>query len=142
MGAKRILEDQMLSIYVDWIVDPQMDRSAVTAETAGVLRDRLQHSRTLLYLYTNNTKRSRWMPWELGYFDGFNGTVGVLPIVPDTGSIDFSHEEYLGLYPKVEIESGNLWVNRTKNIPVSGDEKGNYRIFNRWMFGEEKLKLY
>jgi hypothetical protein len=33
-GAKTILEKRQLSVYVDWIIDPQTDRSAVTAETA------------------------------------------------------------------------------------------------------------
>lgn len=140
-GAKKILEDQGLTVYVDWIVDPQMDRSAVNSETAEILRNRMQKSKSLLYLYSRNSKRSRWMPWELGYFDGYNGTVGVLPIVPDTGVIDFSQEEYLGLYPKVELSNSALFVNRTKGAPVKETDRANYRSYRNWVTGNEKLRF-
>lgn len=141
LGAKRILEQQQLSVYVDWIVDPAMDRSTVTPSTANTLRQRMRQSRSLLYLYSNNSKRSRWMPWELGYFDGCNGTVGVLPIVPDQGNLDFSQEEYVGLYPKIEIQKTGVWVNRTAQEPVYNTDIENYRLFNKWANGSEKLRM-
>src|SRR5690349_9875243 len=62
-GAKSILETQGLTVYVDWIVDPQMDRSEVTAATANLLRARMNNSKSLFYLYSNSASRSRWMPW-------------------------------------------------------------------------------
>lgn len=139
LGAKRILEQQNLQVYVDWIVDPNMDRAAVTAKTAATLRNRMRSSSSLLYLFSNNSKRSRWMPWELGYFDGLKGTVGVLPVAPDTGALDFSQEEYLDLYPKVELENSRLFVNRSD--PVDGKDKNNYRGFREWVNGDEKLRL-
>ncbi len=141
MGAKRILETQNLDVYVDWIVDPQMDRSAVTAKTAEILRGRMKNSKSLIYLFSNNSKRSRWMPWELGYFDAYNGTVGILPIAPDSGSLDFTQEEYLDLYPKVELQNTGIWVNRTKRDPVGKDDTTNYKIFREWVSGTEKLRL-
>jgi hypothetical protein len=141
-GAKRILEEQQLDVYVDWIVDPQMDRSAVTAETAAVLRGRMNRSRSLLYLFSNNSKRSRWMPWEIGYFDGRNGNVGVIPIRPDDGILDFSREEYLGLYPKVEILDSGIWVNRTVDAPVTGTDKRNYKSFGDWVTSNDKLRPF
>lgn len=142
-GAKKILEEQNLSVYVDWIVDPKMDRSEVSAKTAETLRSRMKKSSSLLYLFSNNSKRSRWMPWELGYFDGLNGTVGILPIVPDTGYLDFSQEEYLGLYPKIDIAQAQgggeaLFVNRTNGAPVENGE--DYRNFKVWVKGAEKLR--
>lgn len=140
-GAKKILEDKGLSVYVDWIVDTQMDRSAVTSETAATLRTRMENSKTLLYLFSNESRRSRWMPWELGYFDGYNGKVGILPIVPDQGSADFSQEEYLGLYPKVELANSTLFVNRTRNHPVDANDKNNWRTFQEWVSKSEKLRL-
>ena len=33
-GIKLMLEQESFSVYVDWIEDPQMDRSKVTADTA------------------------------------------------------------------------------------------------------------
>jgi hypothetical protein len=140
-GTKAILESLGLRVYVDWIVDPQMDRSAVTAETARILRGRMQHSRSLLYLFTSNSKRSRWMPWELGYFDGFNGTVGILPVLSEAGAVEFTAEEYLALYPKVEVVDKNIFVNRTLGLPVRAEDKENWRTFETWVSGSNKLRL-
>lgn len=140
LGSVRLLESQGLSVYVDWIVDPQMDRSAVTVGTAEILRQRMRQSKSLVYLFSQNSQRSRWMPWELGYFDGQNGTVGILPIAPDVGALDFSQEEYLGLYPKIELQSTGVWVNRTKAAPVSKYETDDFRSFSNWVSGAEKLR--
>lgn len=140
-GAKTILEGEGLSVYVDWIVDPQMDRSAVTSDTAARLRTRLKHSRSLLYLFSQNSKRSRWMPWELGFFDGRDGAVGVLPVVPDAGGLDFGQEEYLGLYPKVELQDTGLWVNRTDAHPVGKSDTANYKSYRGWISATDKLRL-
>ncbi|WP_374314072.1 toll-Interleukin receptor [Dongia sp.] len=141
LGAKNILESKRLKVYVDWIVDPQMNRSNVTASTAGILRKRMRNSKSLFYLYSNNSTQSRWMPWELGYFDGHNGAVAILPIKPDGKRIDFSQEEYLGLYPKVEIQDADLFINRTTDLPVPGDDKANYRGFETWISRPRELQL-
>lgn len=133
LGAKRILERQNLTVYVDWIVDPKMDRSSVTARTADVLRKRMGNSKSLLYLYSENSTRSRWMPWELGFFDGRKGAVAVIPIEPEGRAIDFGTEEYLGLYPKVEITTAGIFVNRTSGRPVPASDQANYRSFDGWL---------
>lgn len=139
-GAKVLLEKRGLTVYVDWLVDPEMDRSAVTADTADILRSRMKKSRSLLYLFSAHSKRSRWMPWELGYFDGFNGNVGILPIRPSVGTLDFSQEEYLGLYPKVELQDSGIWVNRTKGLPVGAEDRTNFKSFNSWLIAADKLR--
>jgi hypothetical protein len=62
------LEDEGLSVYVDSVVDPQLDREKVTVDTAELLRGRMNRSRFLLYTTSTASTQSRWMPWELGYF--------------------------------------------------------------------------
>lgn len=47
------------------------------------------------------------MPWELGYFDGLKGKVGVLPVTKNQEEA-FKGEEYLNLYPYVELAEGTL----------------------------------
>ena len=42
LGIVAALKQEGLKVYVDWIVDPQMDRSRVTPETAECLRQRMQ----------------------------------------------------------------------------------------------------
>lgn len=102
-GVKGFIEDQGLHVYVDWIEDPQADRSQVTAATAEMLRRRMNHCETLLYVSTDAATNSKWMPWELGYFDGKSpGHVGIVPIIQREGE-HFRGQEYLGLYPHVEL---------------------------------------
>lgn len=102
LGTKQILEESGLKVYVDWVEDAQLDRRAVTKETAAVLRQRMRQSKSLIYLSSNNSSSSKWMPWELGYFDGFKpGGVAIMPIL-DSPTDAFKGQEYLGLYPIVQ----------------------------------------
>ena len=41
LGAKKTLEREGYSVYVDWIEDAQLDRSNVTKETAQHIKDRM-----------------------------------------------------------------------------------------------------
>jgi hypothetical protein len=98
-GVKVLIETEGLSVYVDWIDDAQADRSKVTAKTADMLRERMKHCRFLLFATSKASSSSKWMPWELGYFDGMRSDrVGILPIVQSDGG-SFVGQEYLGLYP-------------------------------------------
>ena len=106
LGVKKIIEALGLSVYVNWIDDAKLDRSKVTKETAGVLRLRMHVCSSLVYAHSPNTADSKWMPWELGYFDGFKETsVWILPLVTDYDA-EFTNQEYLGLYPTVGKISG------------------------------------
>jgi hypothetical protein len=102
-GIKIRLEAERLSVYVDWIDDPQLDRSRVTRATAQTLRRRMNQCEFLVYAASQASPDSRWMPWELGYFDGRKqGHVGIFPIV-ERASDTFPGLEYLGLYPIYEL---------------------------------------
>ena len=102
-GVKIIVENETgLSVYVDWVEDAQMDRSKVTPETAGILRERMRHCRFMLYATSKASPNSKWMPWELSYFDGLRpNKIGILPIVQSSDD-SFKGQEYLGLYPAYE----------------------------------------
>ena len=81
-GVKILIEAEGLRVYVDWIEDAQADRSQVTAKTADMLRQRMNHCRFLLFASSRASASSKWMPWELGYFDGMRRErVGIMPIV-------------------------------------------------------------
>ena len=107
LGAKRILERKGFSVYIDWIDDPQLDRSKVSKSTADILRKRMRGCTFLLYLHTKNSVLSKWCPWELGYFDGFTyptPKVFIFPLVSE-GERKFQGQEYLGLYPTIDIDN-------------------------------------
>ncbi|TAF97623.1 MAG: TIR domain-containing protein [Cytophagia bacterium] len=136
VGTKLILEDLGYSVYVDWIEDPQMDRSSVTKETAELLQKRMQNSKSLFYAFSTNSANSKWMPWECGYFDGIkNGKVAVLPI-SRSNDTNFKGTEYLGLYYYITIENDTelkqrIWVRESEN---------NYVVYEGWMSGSKPYK--
>lgn len=106
LGVKTLLERQNLSVYVDWIVDPKLDRSKVTPATADHLRNRMRQCDSLVYAATTNASQSKWMPWELGYFDGQRGDqhIAIMPFVVRQDD-NFAGQEYLGLYASVHKSS-------------------------------------
>ncbi len=109
---KQYIEDNFkLTCYVDWLCEPTtLDRSAVTRETATILRKRLRQSKTLIFCTSKNSPNSRWMPWELGFFDAYRGFISILPIT-DRETDSFKGQEYLGLYPYIDKTDSILWVN-------------------------------
>lgn len=144
LGVKVVLESQGLSVYVDWIEDPHLDRENVTSDTADRLRQRMKQSRSLVYAHSNNSRDSKWMPWELGYFDGIKGTIAIFPIA-QTADETFRGQEFLSLYPYVDnISTSTLYVNRGKAPQSSlGQVEANksYRSFKDWMRARAGVSL-
>ena len=103
LGIKLLLEDEGFSVYVDKYSDPQLEPDRVSRDTADILRLRMGNSKILLYVHSVFSRESRWMPWELGYFDGLKGKVGVIPVTKNQEET-FKGEEYLSLYPYVDTE--------------------------------------
>lgn len=126
-GLKLIMEDMGYKVYVDWIDDPALNRATVNRETALQLQKRMQQSTSLIYAFSENSPNSKWMPWELGYFDGNKGLVAILPISSGIQG-GFSGTEYLSIYPYIDIETllGTqmevLWVNESVSKYVQFDE--------------------
>jgi hypothetical protein len=102
LGVKVIIESLGLTVYVDWVDDGGLDRSKVTVKTAEILRVRMRQSSSMVYVHSAQSPDSKWMPWELGYFDGFRPSfVWILPLVVSSDS-EFKGQEYLGLYPTID----------------------------------------
>ena len=102
-GVGQILEDHGFSVYIDWMVDPLVDRTRVTRKNAALLRNRMNQCSSLLYAQSINAANSKWMPWEVGYFDGLKHRVAILPISKVDNQREFEGVEFMGLYPWVEI---------------------------------------
>ncbi len=138
LGIKLILEDYNLTVYVDKYTDPQLSPDHVTPETAQLLRRRMRQCNTLLYVHSAHSKTSRWMPWELGFFDAFKGTVGIVPVT-QLHEETFKNEEYLNLYPYVDRATNTrtnqytLWINSASNeyAQLYGWAKGSEHIRKR-----------
>lgn len=104
LGVKRLLESASMTVYVDWMDDPELDRSRVTPATADRLKARMRQCSSLVFAVSQNSPDSKWMPWELGHFDGLKGDdkVAILPLVNRDGE-GFEGQEYLGLYRLMEF---------------------------------------
>lgn len=131
IGVKAFLEEQGNSVYVDWLEDSELDRTKVTPENAEILRLRMKACSSLIFIATDNASGSKWMPWELGYFDGFRAnSVAVLPVLEDWQN-SFDGQEYLGLYPVIEQVAVNNKLsyvahkkNSTRNAELGKFAKG------------------
>jgi len=128
-GLYQELTDFGYSVYVDWIIDPHLDRNNVTKASAALVRFRMKCSKSLHLAVSTNATISKWMPWELGYIDGDTNRCAIIPvsrerILPKS----FKGTEYLQLYPfikKLPTRGGveKLWV-------IESEYK--YSIFEDW----------
>ncbi len=119
-----------LKCYVDWITEPKaLDRSKVNSMSAALLRKRMRQSQSLIFCTSDNSPDSKWMPWELGYFDAHKGRVAVLPILDEGTS--FHGQEYLGLYPYIDKTDNIIWIN---------DGQGGYVSLTDWLNGVNPYK--
>lgn len=118
-------------VYVDWIVDPQLDRNNVTKESAELIRRRMKSSRTLLLAISENSDVSKWVPWELGYVDGHTNKCAIIPVSRQVFAPKvFRGKEYLKLYPfikKLPLQNQpveKLWVIESEY---------HYSLFENWI---------
>lgn len=118
-GIFKVLSKMGFRVYLDFVIDPQLNRANVTKQTALVIQNRLKHSQSLIYAASINAAMSRWMPWELGYVDGHEQKCAILPVGPNPQST-YRRSEYLLLYPyisningKMQIQSSDLDIGET-----------------------------
>ena len=129
---KLALEGYGYSVYVDWLEDSQMNRDYVTKKTALILKMRMEQCRCLLYAVTGNSSNSKWMPWELGEFDGKKPQkVAILPLSEAQGNSDsYIGQEYLGIYPYI---SRGKAQNEAQDLLWVHEEERTYVRFKDWL---------
>ena len=83
--------------YVDW-QDSKLQHPT-DAQTAKRLKDRIRNSRKMIYVVTNDSLKSVWCSWELGFADRDKGVdnVAILAVKPNNGR--WKHNEYLQQNP-------------------------------------------
>jgi len=125
------------SVFVDWIEFPDLNRQQVTRDNVEIVRNAMKKCNALIYAFSDNVRKSSWMPWELGFFDGYSGTnenICILPITNDEIDDDEYHGiEYLGIYPFItlsECDDGKFYY--YVNFP-----NGEYERLNGWI---QKIK--
>ena len=124
-----MLVDKGYSVYVDWLEDRVLNRNSVSQYTATVLRKRMNHCNSLIYITSKSAENSVWMPWELGYMDALTGRVAVAPILDEND--DFEGREYLGLYPYLDFTADIFFIQR---------DKSTFASLSRWLEGVSLTK--
>lgn len=102
-------------VYVDK-TDKELPQRT-SAETGARLKERIAQCPKFIVLVTANSKSSRWIPWELGIADERKKmpNVALLPDVGNQTSADWPEQEYLGLYPRIVLntfkgQSAPVWM--------------------------------
>jgi hypothetical protein len=117
------------SVYVDWIIDPHLDRNNVTKNTAELIRNRMKSSKTLLLAVSTNAVMSKWMPWELGFIDGKTNRCAILPVSQDAvAPKTFVRSEYLLLYPYLKKATLDYF----EKIYIT-ESSNTYVVFEDWL---------
>lgn len=129
LGIKGLIEDLGYNVYVDWIDDPELDRNKVSSNTAKKLRDRMNSSKSLFFVTTDNTDSSKWMPWECGYFDGIKEKGAIVPVKKISYNNEYAGQEYLGLYPYI-VKEKSTQGNETLWVRINRDK---YTSYNDWV---------
>ncbi len=108
-GLKIKLKNKDFSVFVDWTEENFADRSNIDAQRADDLRKQMKKCKSLIFVTSDNASESIWMPWELGYFDGYMGKVAIIPLnEEEIDYTEFEGQEYLGIYPYVIEENRDL----------------------------------
>lgn len=114
--ARSGLAELGYSVFLDSEALPAVRPEQVTRETAQALRDAMRKCSSLIYLISEKSAESRWMPWELGFFDGFCGRVFVYPC--DANAARHARgREYLKIYPVVPLRGRAEFL--SKYVPMS-----------------------
>ena len=133
---KKYFESIHYSVYVDWIDDPQLNRTNVTKKTANTIVSRMQNCRSLFFAVSANSNDSKWMPWELGYFDGFKNKVAILQVEEnDSTNSNFMGREYLKLYPYVARDFDGLFLQ--SDLIYICENLTTYVALSDWLGGKQ-----
>lgn len=124
-GVYLWLRSKGFKVYLDFEVDPELDRRMVTKETAQLIQSRLKNSKSLIYAQSPHANMSKWMPWELGYVDGHTGKCAILPITPG-GVTPAPRQEYLLLYPIIRKDDNDNVRVYTDSTPLYGVPLDSY----------------
>ena len=102
-SLQAFLQDEGWAIYIDWEDTSMSDFP--TRETAEKIRAKVRDLDWFLFLGTQNSMRSRWCPWEVGYADGVKPIDNIL-IIATTDSTGTYGSEYLQLYRHIDPAQG------------------------------------
>ncbi len=115
-SIQAFLNDQNWEVYIDWEDTGMPDYP--NRETAERIQAKIRDLDWFLFLATQNSMRSRWCPWEIGYADGVKRYDTIL-IVPTSDGNGSHGNEYLQLYRRIDqAQGGGYGALHTNNLGV------------------------
>ncbi len=133
-GVISLLKNHGASVYCD--LDDNRLPDNPTPETATIIKNQIRKSRRLVMFVTENSKDSKWVPWELGIGDSClsPSSVALLPASKNDYEQSWARQEYLGLYRhivhgKMTGEPKPLWM-------VYDYRKNTATKLGEWLRGE------
>ncbi len=142
LGVYLYLTEKGYKVFCDWIAAPEVDRSEVSPANAAFVRKMMGISDSLMFLDTQQADQSLWMCWELGWFDGSNGKVCIVPVL--RASKEYRAREFLGLYPYLQVDAiGRLHLKRPIVTSPAGlvvFEAPNSRGLDIWLKDDDPFR--
>lgn len=128
LGIYTDLRRRGYSVYLDQIMDPDLARANVTAMSAERTKKRLMQSKCVFYIATDSSQGSKWMPWELGFEDGYRGKAAVVPVTNDQ---NFRGVEFVAIYSRFQPDPNTLWIFKPDNSLDASFETWRERVPER-----------
>lgn len=102
IGLYKKLTEKGYIVFLDKIETKDISIQSI----ANKLKEAMNNSTYILYAHTHNSINSKWVPWELGYFDSNKGEdkILVMPIINEYGKAKYAGQEYLTQYKEIEVE--------------------------------------
>lgn len=107
LSTKHFLEAQGIDVYVDWLDDGMPEETS--AETAMLIKDKIGINKKFAVIVTENSKASKWVPWELGFADKSKTLDHVLIVPVSETEREFTGVEYMRIYYSLEFYN-NKWI--------------------------------
>lgn len=80
-GIYYALTENKLKVYADWQMRILNVGGEVAAGECAKARRLMRQSSSLIYVTCETPVASAWLPWQLGFMDGYTGKCAVLPLV-------------------------------------------------------------
>lgn len=121
------LSNYNVNVYIDKS-DEDLPKKT-SPETGEKIKRRIYEARKFIVLVSENSKESKWIPWELGIADEKKKieNVALLPIVQNALTENWQEQEYLGLYHRIVFRKNkSVWV-------VLDHHKNNEIELSEWL---------
>lgn len=110
----KLLNEKHYVAYIDWVNDKfDLKREWCNASTAEVIKERIRQSRVFVLYLTEQTLKSQWCPWELGYADALGKKICIFQRFKSNSKIP----EFYSAYPKLVFSNQPIIRLNGEDIP-------------------------